>query len=85
MNGRRETRGRPRTRTAEDAARVTRLISLKPEIALAYDILKARQGPRSGPRLADEAVEMLLERYGEKLPERPASGPARRDRKDATP
>jgi hypothetical protein len=88
MIGKRETRSRPRTKSAEDAGFVTRLISLKPEIAVAFDILKAKQGPRSGPRLVGEAMEMLLERYGEKpapLPERPSAAGEPGARKDTTP
>jgi hypothetical protein len=42
----------------------TRLISLIPEAARAFDILKAEQGPRTGPRLAAEAIDLLLILYG---------------------
>jgi hypothetical protein len=41
-------------------------MSLKPEAARAFDILKAEQGPRSGPRLAAEAIDLLLVKYGKK-------------------
>jgi hypothetical protein len=41
-----------------------KLLSLKPEAVRAFDILKAEQGPRSGPRLAAEAIDLLLAKYG---------------------
>ena len=41
-----------------------KLLSLKPEAIRAFDILKAEQGPRSGPRLAAEAIDLLLAKYG---------------------
>ncbi len=56
-------RGRPRQRP-EEAGLVPKLMSLKPETARAFDILKAEQGPRSGPRLAAEAIDLLLKKYG---------------------
>jgi hypothetical protein len=45
---------------------VNKLIRLKPETAKAYEFLKAEQGPRSGPRLAEEAFALLFEKYGQK-------------------
>jgi hypothetical protein len=42
------------------------MFRLSAEAAQAFDILKARQGPRSGPRLAAEAIDLLLQNYGEK-------------------
>ena len=40
------------------------LITLKPEAVTAFNILKAEQGVRSGPRLAAEAIDLLLKKYG---------------------
>jgi hypothetical protein len=58
-------RGRPRKETAEaDNARGTKVLSLKREIIRAFDILKAEPGARSGPRLAAEAIDLLLQKYG---------------------
>jgi hypothetical protein len=55
-------RGRPRMDPTDKLQ--TRLISLIPEAARAFDILKAEQGPRTGPRLAAEAIDLLLILYG---------------------
>ena len=40
------------------------LFRLKPEAKRAFDILKAEQGSRSGPRLIAEAIDLLLTKYG---------------------
>ena len=40
------------------------LITLKPEAVTAFNVLKAEQGTRSGPRLAAEAIDLLLKKYG---------------------
>jgi len=63
----------------EDSGYVNKMFRLKPDAAQAFDILKAKQGPRSGPRLAAEMVELLLAKYGEKPvgPLRPAAAPAK--------
>jgi hypothetical protein len=50
----------------DDNALRTKLLSLKPEAIRALDILKAEQGARSGPRLAAEAIDLLLKKYGKK-------------------
>jgi hypothetical protein len=42
----------------------TMLFTLKPETVTAFNILKAEQGARSGPRLAAEAIDLLLKKYG---------------------
>jgi hypothetical protein len=39
------------------------LITLKPEMITAFNVLKAEQGIRSGPRLAAEAIDLLLDKY----------------------
>lgn len=58
-------RGRPRTLTDEERQRRnTVLLTLKPEAITAFNVLKAEQGPRSGPRLAAEAIDLLLILYG---------------------
>jgi hypothetical protein len=40
------------------------LFRVRPEAKRAFDILRAEQGSRSGPRLIAEALDMLFERYG---------------------
>ncbi len=60
----------------EDSQLRNKMFRLTPEAIRAFDILKAKQGTRSGPRLMAEAVDLLLKKYGEKpvgSPERPAS------------
>jgi len=42
-------------------------LTLKPEAITAFNVLKAEEGPRCGPRLAAEAIDLLLKKYG-KLP-----------------
>jgi len=42
----------------------SKLLSLTPAAIRAFDILKAEQGARSGPRLAAEAIDLLLVKYG---------------------
>jgi|GEM_PF-4105710 len=55
---------------AEEVAKETplenKLFRLSREAIEAFDVLKARQGPRSGPRLIAEAIDLLLVKYGEK-------------------
>jgi len=43
----------------EDSQLRNKMFRLKPEAIRAFDILKAKQGPRSGPRLMAEAVDLL--------------------------
>jgi hypothetical protein len=58
-------RERPKKEPAEvERTLQNKLLSLKPEAVRAFDILKAEQGPRSGPRLAAEAIDLLLVKYG---------------------
>jgi citrate lyase beta subunit len=45
---------------------VNKMFRLRPDAAQAFEILKAKQGPRSGPRLAAEMVDLLLVKHGEK-------------------
>lgn len=40
------------------------LLALKPEAIKAFNVLQAEEGPRSGPRLAAEAIDLLLKKYG---------------------
>jgi len=40
------------------------LFRMKPEAKRAFDILRAEQGSRSGPRLIAEAMDLLLKKYG---------------------
>ena len=42
------------------------MFRLKPEAKRAFDILKAEQGARSGPRLVAEALDLLFKKYGKK-------------------
>lgn len=48
-----------------------KLFRLRPETIRAFDILRAEQGAHSGPRLAEEAINLLLKKYG-KSPVEPA-------------
>jgi hypothetical protein len=52
-----------------------KMFRLKVEAARAFDVLKGKMGPRAGPRLAAEAIDLLLQKYGEKPvgPLRPAA------------
>jgi len=53
-------------KTAEGTQLENKLIRLRPEVIRAFDILRAEQGPHSGPRLAEEAINLLLKQYGKK-------------------
>ena len=55
-----------------------KMFRLTPEAIRAFDILKAEQGARSGPRLMAEAIDLLLVKYGKQPVGRPVrgSGPA---------
>jgi len=44
----------------------SKIFRLTPEACVAFDVLKARSGPRAGPRLAAEMVDLLLREHGEK-------------------
>jgi hypothetical protein len=60
-----ERRGRPRQKSEGKRTRPsTVLLTLKPEAITAFNVLKAEQGARSGPRLAAEAIDLLLKKYG---------------------
>lgn len=78
---------RPDDDQPEEIALENKLFRLSPDAIQAFDILKARQGPRSGPRLIAEAINLLLVKYGEKpvSPARPAKAPGRRSTSDAKP
>lgn len=52
----------------EKVQRENKLFRLNPDLSRAFDILKAEQGPHSGPRLADEALTLLLRKYGKPVP-----------------
>jgi hypothetical protein len=43
-----------------------KMFRLKREAIREFDILKAEQGPRSGPRLMSEAIDLLLLLYGKR-------------------
>ena len=49
-----------------NASLENKLFRLRPELIRAFDILRAEQGAHSGPRLADEAINLLLVKYGKK-------------------
>jgi hypothetical protein len=52
--------------------RVKKNYFMLPEIARQFDILRAEQGPHSGSRLIEEAMNLLFEKYGKptfRLPE----------------
>ena len=50
----------------QDSQLENKMFRLSPEAILAFDILKAEQGARSGPRLMAEAIDLLLAKYGKK-------------------
>jgi hypothetical protein len=41
-----------------------KMFRLKRPLIRAFDVLKAEQGPHSGPRLIAEAINLLLVKYG---------------------
>jgi hypothetical protein len=55
----------------DDIVLQNKMFRLRTEKIRAFDILKAEQGPRSGPRLIAEAIDLLLEKYGKKPPNPP--------------
>jgi hypothetical protein len=59
----------------EEPGYVNKMFRLRPDAVQAFEILKAKQGPRSGPRLAAEMVDLLLIEHGEKPvgPKRPGA------------
>ncbi len=59
------TKGTPETASEENQLE-NKMFRLKPEAIRAFDILKAEQGARSGPRLMAEAIDLLLKKYGKK-------------------
>jgi hypothetical protein len=70
----------PDDQPEETASLENKLFRLSPGAIQAFEILKAKQGPRSGPRLIGEAIDLLLMKYGEKpvgSPSRPTKTPAR--------
>lgn len=58
----------------------SKIFRLSPEACRAFDILKAEEGPRSGPRLAAEMVDLLLREHGKQ-----PVGPLRGKREAAKP
>jgi hypothetical protein len=50
----------------EESQLENKMFRLSPEAIRAFDILKAEQGARSGPRLMAEAIDLLLVKYGKK-------------------
>ena len=60
-----KTKG-PAEKPADESALENKLFRLSADHITAFDVLKAKQGPRSGPRLIAEAIDLLLVKYGEK-------------------
>ena len=58
---------------------VNKMFRLRPEAAQAFEFLKAEVGPRSGPPLAAEMIDLLLIEHGKKPvgPLRPGAGAKR--------
>ena len=52
------------TKKNPESSRSTKGFYLRPEFARAFDILAAEQGPRSAPKLIEEAINLLLVKYG---------------------
>ena len=50
----------------EESGLQNKMFRLTPEAIQAFDILKAKSGSRSGPRLAAEMIDLLLAEHGEK-------------------
>jgi hypothetical protein len=59
-------KSKPTQESEGEDALVNKMFRLKPEAVRAFDILKAEQGSRSGPRLIAEAIDLLLVKYGKK-------------------
>ena len=61
---------RPRKITApspaEDEVREKKLFYIHRRFSRAFAILAAEEGPRAGPRLIEEAINLLLVKYGRK-------------------
>jgi hypothetical protein len=62
-----------------DVELLNKMFRLTPEAIRAFDILKAKEGSRSGPRLAAEMIDLLLIEHGEEPvgPRRPTGGAKR--------
>jgi len=60
------TQGKQHTPEPDESDLRNALFRLKPEAKRAFDILRAEQGSRSGPRLIAEAIDLLLVKYGKK-------------------
>jgi hypothetical protein len=83
-----KNKGSPKSDDDESAQLYGKMFRLTRDAIVAFDTLKARQGPRSGPRLMAEAVDLLLVAYemepvgspspvrGETKPSRPHRRPA---------
>jgi hypothetical protein len=74
-----QEKNRPETEDDEERNLENKAFSVTPEARVAFDILKAEQGPRSGPRLIAEAIDLLLVHYGKKPVGRPVRSPTRRE------
>ncbi|HXQ25966.1 MAG TPA: hypothetical protein VN822_06135 [Candidatus Acidoferrales bacterium] len=73
MTSKRTPDNEPEERTQSKIFRMT------PEACRAFDILRAEEGPHSGPRLAAEMIDLLLIEHGKPPvgPRRPAGGAKR--------
>ena len=49
---------------AEEEELLQKLFQVKRRAIRQFDVLKGEQGPRSGPRLIAEALNLLFEKYG---------------------
>jgi hypothetical protein len=70
------TQSPPEDESEENPKLEGKMFRLKREAIVAFDILKARQGPRSGPRLMAEAIDLLLKHYNMEPIEKPPTPPA---------
>jgi Antitoxin-like ribbon-helix-helix len=59
---------KPQKKTITHAVRTSKLFYLQPEYITAFNVLAAEQGPRSGPKLIEEAITLLLRKYGKASP-----------------
>ena len=72
------------THTEEQGLK-TKSFILSPEAIQRFEMLKAKEGPRSGPRLIAEAIDLVLMRHGEEPvgPLRPAANAGKRPARGA--
>ena len=50
----------------EEPERTGKQFYLQPHFITAFNVLAAEQGARSGPKLIEEAINLLLKAYGKK-------------------